>query len=64
MARENMKKTKAEWIELFRLEAEKCMPIVLRQSDRNKKSDVINKAIKQFTNRIIDDTKRNASIAN
>lgn len=43
-----MRKTKKEWIDLFRAEAEKNLPVALKQPNQNKKSDVINKAIKQY----------------
>ncbi len=43
-----MQRTKTQWIELFRQEAEKTMPVAAKLADRNKKSDAINKAIKNF----------------
>lgn len=57
-----MKKTKEEWITLFRKEADSVMPLALKQTDRNKKSNVINNAIKHFSNDIIDKIKRTANI--
>ena len=54
----NMLRTKTQWIDEFRNEAEKTMPFALKQSDRNKKSDAINKAIKQFLSDNIESVKR------
>ena len=49
-----MKKTKEEWITLFRKEADSVMPLELKQTDRNKKSNVINNVIKQFSKNVPD----------
>lgn len=48
-----MGKTKQQWIEQYRKEAERNMPTALKQKDVNKKSEVINKAIKSFTSQVM-----------
>ena len=55
-----MQRTKNQWIEMFRQEAEKTMPAALKLVDRNKKSDAINKAIKQYLSENIEKVKREA----
>lgn len=55
-----MKKTKKEWITLFRNQAEQIMPLALRQTDKKKKSNIINNEIKQFTNEIVEKIKMTA----
>ena len=53
-----MLRTKIQWINEFRKEAERTMPSALKQADRNKKSDTINKAIKLFLSDNIESIKR------
>ncbi len=53
-----MQRTKTQWIKMFRQEAEKIMPVASRLVDRNKKSDAINKAIKQYLSDNIENVKR------
>lgn len=42
---------------LFRNQAEQIMPLALRQTDKKKKSNIINIGIKQFTNKIVEKIK-------
>lgn len=55
-----MQRTKIQWIEMFRQEAEKIMPVASRLVNRNKKSDAINKAIKQYLSDNIENVKKDA----
>lgn len=55
-----MKKTKEQWIEIFREEAERNMPVAMRVSDRNKKSDTINKSIKNLLGDLVEKIKQEA----
>jgi hypothetical protein len=55
-----VRKTKEQWIDLFRKEADRNLPTAMRQSTQNKKSDVINKCIKQYLLVLLDGTKAEA----
>lgn len=55
-----MKKTKQEWIAAFRVQAEKVMPTAQKQTDRNKRTKLVNDAIKDYSSTIIEQTKRTA----
>ncbi len=55
-----MQKTKQEWISQFRKEAEHKMIVIQKQSGRKKKTSMINHAMKQYADQMIDKTKKNA----
>lgn len=57
-----MKKTKNEWILLFRNEAENIMPLALKQTDKKKKANVINKEIKKVATKFIQSIKHIAKV--
>ena len=52
-----MKKTKDEWIAAFRNEADRVLDVASRQADKKKAANVVNNAIKQFCNDIIEKVK-------
>lgn len=52
-----MQKTKRKWIEEFRKEADKTLPLAMKQSDKHKRSDAINKAIKQYLESLTEQVK-------
>ena len=55
-----MKKTKDEWITMFRDEADKVLVVASKQADKKKAANVINNAIKQFCSYIIEKVKKTA----
>ncbi|MBU5478093.1 hypothetical protein KQI69_02640 [Eubacterium sp. MSJ-13] len=57
-----MKKTKNEWISLFRTEAERVLLFALKQTNRNQKAKVINDAIKRLSSNFIKKIKQTAEI--
>lgn len=54
--------TKEQWIEKFRDVAETTLPTAMRQSDRNKRSDEINKSVKRYLEEIIEQTRNKSRI--
>ena len=52
-----MKKTKDEWITAFRKEADRILPIALRQTDKKKAANIVNNTIKEFCSDIIEKVK-------
>ena len=50
--------TKEQWIEKFRDEAESALPSAMRMTDRNKKSDEINKTVKRYLEAITEQIQR------
>ncbi len=52
-----MKKTKDEWITVFRNEADGVLAVASRQSDKKKAANVVNNEIKQFCSDIIEKVK-------
>lgn len=56
-----MKKTKKQWIDLFRQEAQKAMPNQIKQSDQKRNSQAINKAINKYLSTLILKTKQEAA---
>ncbi|MBR3771948.1 MAG: hypothetical protein IKL07_06730 [Clostridium sp.] len=55
-----MKKSKEEWITLFRNEADKVLSLACKQSVRKKRANVINNKVKRFSAEVIEKIKRNA----
>ena len=47
-----MKKTKDEWITAFRKEADRILPIALRQTDKKKAANIVNNTIKEYRKNI------------
>jgi len=52
-----MKKTKGEWIAVFRNEADGILAVASRQADKKKAANVVNNTIKQFYSDIIQEVK-------
>lgn len=55
-----MKKTKNEWIMVFRNEADGILNVAAKQNEKKKAANVVNKAIKKFCSDIIDKVKMTA----
>ncbi len=55
-----MQKSKGQWIDLFRQEAERTLPIAQKRLDKNKRSETVNKAIKQCLTVAIEQVKGEA----
>ena len=57
-----MQRTKKQWIERFTQEAEKAMIVSYKFEDENKRSNVINKAIKQYLSDNIETIRQEAKV--
>ena len=56
--------TKEQWIENFRDKADSALPAAMRMTDRNKRSDEINKTVKRYLEAITEQLQRECKAQN